>query len=172
MRGPIRALGTCLLLLLAGCAGERPGPAVAVPQVVLPSPAAPLVGPVQCVPYARQQSGIALRGDAWTWWEQAGGRYARGKAPRAGAVLVFARTRKLLHGHLSVVTRVVHARELLVTHANWSSSAATLGRVTHDVRVIDISPANDWSELRVWNGSGFGMVYPAKGFIYPIPIGV
>jgi hypothetical protein len=43
--------------------------------------------------------------------------------------------------------------------------------VTSDVRVIDISPGNDWSALRVWNGAGFGKVYPAHGFIYPGPAG-
>jgi hypothetical protein len=37
------------------------------------------------------------------------------------------------------------------------------------VRVIDVSPGNDWSELRVWNGSDFGKSYPAAGFIYPVP---
>ena len=66
-----------------------------------------------------------------------------------------------------MVTRILHSRETLITHANWGASGATRGQVTHDVRVIDISPGNDWSELRVWNGAGFGKVYPAHGFIYP-----
>ena len=34
-------------------------------------------GGLSCVPYARARSGIALRGDAWQWWEAAEGRYAR-----------------------------------------------------------------------------------------------
>ena len=29
---------------------------------------------LQCVPYARQVSGIQIYGDAWTWWDQAEGR--------------------------------------------------------------------------------------------------
>jgi surface antigen len=131
---------------------------------VLPPPSEPM----QCVPYARQVSGIGLRGDAWTWWSQAEGRYARGKKPRPGAVLVFQKTRALPRGHLSVVTRIVGAREILITHANWGSTSDTRGQVATDVRVIDVSPGNDWSELRVWNGSDFGRDYPAAGFIYPV----
>lgn len=169
MRGMIRALGIAMLLLVAGCAGDRDGMPVADRQTaLLPPPGKPL----QCVPYARQVSGIDIRGDAWTWWTAADGRYSRGKKPRPGAVLVFARTGRLPLGHLSVVLRMVHSREILVTHANWGSTPATRGRVADGVRVIDISPANDWSELRVWNGNGFGKAYPAMGFIYPVPIGV
>ena len=167
MRGMIRALGGLLLLTLAACGGGRPpAPAVAeiAPQIAVPRPSEPL----QCVPYARQVSGIDLRGDAWTWWLQAEGRYARGKKPRPGAVLVFRNTRALPRGHLSVVTRMIHAREIVITHANWGSAADTRGRVATDVRVIDVSPGNDWSELRVWNGSDFGKPYPAAGFIYPV----
>jgi hypothetical protein len=161
----IRALWGVLLLLLAGCAGE-PAPAAGGAQVaLLPPPTKPL----QCVPYARQISGIDLRGDAWTWWGQADGHYARGKKPRIGAVLVFTRTSRLPLGHVSVVTKVVDSREILVTHANWGSSAVTRGKVMDNVRIVDISPGNDWSELRVWNDAlaAFGQVYPARGFIYP-----
>ena len=31
---------------------------------------------LQCVPYARDVSGIQIYGDAHTWWDQAQGRYA------------------------------------------------------------------------------------------------
>jgi surface antigen len=171
MQGMIRALGGLLLVVLAGCASRQAVPTAAAvadaePQMaMLPPPSAPL----QCVPYARQVSGIDLRGDAWTWWSQAEGHYARGKKPRPGSVLVFKKTRALPRGHLSVVTRVIHPREILITHANWSSAPDTRGRVTKDIRVIDISPGNDWSELRVWNGGDFGKAYPAAGFIYPVP---
>jgi len=166
----IRLFGLVLLLLTAGCASE-PAPAVAEPQVaVLPPP----VQPMQCVPYARMVSGVNLRGDAWTWWGQADGRYGRGKKPRAGAVLVFTKTSRLPLGHVSVVTKVVNAREILVTHANWSSRGTGRGQVTSNVRVIDISPGNDWSELRVWNDDldDFGLAYPALGFIYQGAAGV
>src|SRR5215510_14050709 len=168
MQRLIRVFGCLLLVALAGCAGQ-PWASTTVgaePKLaLLPSPSAP----IQCVPYARKISGIDLRGDAWTWWGQAAGRYARGKKPRLGAVLVFQKTRALPRGHLSVVTRVVDAREILVTHANWGSAPEARGKVATDVRVIDISPGNDWSELRVWNGTDFGKPYPAAGFIYPVP---
>jgi hypothetical protein len=165
--GVIRALTGLALLALTACAGASVPTGTPSPpqqeQALLPLPD----GPLECVPYARHVSGIAIRGDAWTWWHQAEPRYARGRAPRPGAVLVFARTRALPRGHVSVVTHVIEAREILVTHANWGSTAATRGLVASAVRVIDISPGNDWSELRVWNGAGFGRVYPAQGFIYP-----
>src|SRR5262245_34884633 len=166
MPGVIRAVGFLLLLLTAGCAGE-PASHVAAPQTALLPPT--VTQPIQCVPYARQVSGVDLRGDAWTWWSQAESRYGRGKKPRLGAVLVFAKTRRLPLGHVSVVTKVVGGREILVTHANWASGSGDRGKVTKDVRIIDISPGNDWSELRVWNNDldDFGLVYPAIGFIYP-----
>jgi hypothetical protein len=170
MLGMIRALGGLLLVALAGCAAHptvSSAPAVADTErqlAVLPPPSEPM----QCVPYARQVSGIGLRGDAWTWWSQAEGRYARGKKPRPSAVLVFQKTRALPRGHLSVVTRIVGPREILITHANWGSAPDTRGQVARDVRVIDVSPGNDWSELRVWNGSDFGKPYAAAGFIYPV----
>ena len=168
MPGVIRALGVLLLLLTAGCAAE-PASTVAAPQTALLPPPSTSTAPIQCVPYARQVSGIDLRGDAWTWWGQAENRYGRGRKPRLGAVLVFAKTGRLPLGHVSVVTRLVNAREILVTHANWASSSDDRGKVTKDVRVIDISPGNNWSALRVWNDDidDFGLVYPAIGFIYP-----
>lgn len=168
MQGMIRIFGGFLLAALAGCAGHPTAsiaPVAAGPQLALPPPPS---APIQCVPYARRVSGIDLRGDAWTWWGQAAGRYERGKRPRPGAVLVFRKTRALPRGHLSVVTRIVHAREILITHANWGSAPDARGQVAKDVRVIDVSPGNDWSELRVWNGSDFGKDYPAAGFIYPV----
>lgn len=169
MRISIRVLGAIVPFLLAACAGDAGKTPASDSQVaLLPPPDMPL----QCVPYARQVSGIDIRGDAWTWWGSADGRYNRGKSPRPGAVLVFARTSRLPQGHVAVVTRTANSREILVTHANWGSTRETRGRVARDVRVIDVSPGNDWSELRVWNGNGFGRVYPAYGFIYPIPIGV
>jgi len=155
-----------LLFGLAACASEPPTTVVGSNgQTAL------LQTPISCVPYARAVSGIDIRGDAWTWWGQAEGRFLRGPLPRPGAVLVFSRTKRLPNGHVSVVTRVVGAREILVTHANWGSTRATRGRVTRDVRILDISPGNDWSRIRVWNLEidDFGLPYAAQGFIYPGP---
>ncbi|WP_447406321.1 CHAP domain-containing protein, partial [Clostridium perfringens] len=46
----------------------------------------------QCAPYAREVSGIALHGNANTWWGQAAGRYQRGHKPEVGSVLSFQST--------------------------------------------------------------------------------
>ncbi|MFC0388236.1 CHAP domain-containing protein [Muricoccus vinaceus] len=126
-------------------------------------------GYLSCVPYARARSGLDLRGDGWQWWEAAAGRYARGPQPRAGAVLVFQRTARLRDGHVAVVSRVLGAREIRVDHANWASGGLR-GRVARDQPVIDVSPRNDWSEVRVWYPPAAvvgNTVFPAYGFILP-----
>jgi surface antigen len=122
-----------------------------------------------CVLYARATSGIALQGDAYTWWDAAAGRYLRGQVPEAGAILVLARTERLQRGHLAVVRQVLDERDILVDHSNWVP-----GRIITGMQVRDVSPANDWTALRFLNpGPGvFGSVYPADGFIYrtlPVP---
>ncbi|HEY9538001.1 MAG TPA: CHAP domain-containing protein, partial [Kiloniellaceae bacterium] len=122
--------------------------------------------PLQCVPYARKVSGIALRGDAWTWWKQADGRYAKGKTPRAGAVLVLGKTGRLRRGHLAVVAEVRSSREIIVHQANWLNG----GRIHRYTPVRDVSKNNDWSAVRVWYTPGrvYGAHrYAAYGFIYP-----
>lgn len=140
------------------------------------APAAPLAASAglldyvgQCVPFARAASGIQIFGDAWTWWDQAEGRYDRGHAPRTGSVIVFARTGRLPMGHVAVVSRIVERRVLMLTHANWSRQNGERGHAEQDVTLYDVSPANDWSEVKVWyrdvEGLGGG-VYPVKGFIY------
>ena len=57
----------------------------------------------QCAPYAREVSGIQIRGNANTWWGQAAGRYERGHAPKVGAVLSFESTRRMRVGHVAMV---------------------------------------------------------------------
>ncbi len=150
-------------LLLAACGSSR-----------APAPAglgadAGGAGAWSCVPYARMRSGIPLRGDAWTWWDAAAGLHERGRAPRGGSVLVLMRTSRLPQGHLAVVSRVVSSREIRVDHANWASGAAK-GRAARDQPVMDVSPANDWSLVRVWyprlNDWGASN-YPSYGFIHP-----
>ncbi|KQU62409.1 amidase [Sphingomonas sp. Leaf339] len=123
----------------------------------------------QCVPFARAASGIQIYGDAWTWWEQADGRYPRGHVPRVGAVIVFAKTSRLPMGHVAVVSRVVEKRVVMLTHANWSRQNGERGHAEQDVTLYDVSPANDWSDVKVWyrdnDGLGGG-IYPVKGFVY------
>jgi surface antigen len=135
-----------------------------------PAQAASLLDYVgQCVSFARAASGIQIYGDAWTWWNQAEGRYARGSTPRPGAVIVFERTGRLPLGHVAVVSRVVEKRVVLLTHANWSRQNGERGHAEQDVTLFDVSPYNDWSQVKVWyrdtDGLG-GTVYPVAGFIY------
>ncbi|MCR6628584.1 MAG: CHAP domain-containing protein [Magnetospirillum sp.] len=125
---------------------------------------------IQCVQYAREISGINLKGDAWQWWNAASGLYDRGRTPKDGAVLVFTRQGSMRYGHVSVVTRVISSRLVLVDHANWAP-ARTSGRgaVTTAVPVLDVSPKNDWTQVRVWfhPTNDFGTrVYRTDGYVY------
>jgi hypothetical protein len=162
------------LLLLAGCATPAPKPAaVEVPVPPPPEQTSPLaslqtyaVKPgigTQCVPYARSRSGINIFGDAYTWWESAKGQYARGNLPVLGSVLVLSKTKRLRRGHVAVVTAIVSEREIRLDHANWQPDA-----IITNMAVIDVSPANDWTQLRFWNKDArmWGAIYPASGFIY------
>jgi len=119
----------------------------------------------QCAPYAREISGVNIFGNALTWWSQAAGKYARGAAPKQGAVLAFAPTARMRLGHVAMVSQIVSDREVRLTHANWSRR----GQIERDVRAIDVSAAGDWSMVRVWfasNGDLGTSAYPTKGFIY------
>ena len=125
---------------------------------------------ISCVPYARQESGIQVAGNAWQWWYNAEGLYARGDTPEPGSVLNFRANGRMRLGHVAVVSRVVNAREVIVDHANWPNGGGR-GGVSHDVAVVDVSEANNWSAVRVEMGRGgiFGSVYPTYGFIYNRP---
>ncbi|MDE8348966.1 MAG: CHAP domain-containing protein [Acidocella sp.] len=118
-----------------------------------------------CVPYARAVSGIALSGDAWQWWDEAAGLYPRSQTPRRGAVLVFKPYGAMTSGHLAVVTAVQNPRTILVTQSNWVPY-----RIENDQPIIDVSPTNNWTAVRVWfppvNAMGV-TVYPTNGFILP-----
>ncbi|WP_310100119.1 CHAP domain-containing protein [Sphingomonas sp. BE138] len=120
---------------------------------------------LQCAPFAREVSGIEIRGNANTWWGQAQGRYERGATPQVGAVMAFKATRAMPVGHVAMVSRIVGDREVLLTHANWSHR----GGIERDVRAVDVSAAGDWSEVRVWFAGIGGLgtsSYPLSGFIY------
>ena len=119
----------------------------------------------QCVTFARMYSGIQLFGNAATWWNQAVGKYTRGNAPQAGAVMVFKAIGSMRAGHVATVSQVVSDRIVKVTHANWSGR----GTVEHDVEVMDTSARNDWSSVRVWFKDLHDLgthSYPVYGFIY------
>ena len=132
---------------------------------------------LQCAPYARKVSGVQIFGDARSWWEQAQGRYATGNTPRVGAVMVFRPHRSLQLGHVATVSRLLDSRRVLLDHANWSPIDGRRGQVEKDVLAIDVSPANDWSEVRVWYaplGDVGTTAWPLDGFIYgdrqPAPV--
>jgi surface antigen len=124
----------------------------------------------QCVPFARLASGIQIFGDAWTWWRQAAGRYETGFQPKSGAVLCFKPYGKMKLGHVAVVNQVITDRVIQISHANWSRIGGTRGQIEKNVTVIDVSPAGDWSVVKVWydpvRDLG-GTTYPTYGFIYP-----
>jgi surface antigen len=125
---------------------------------------------LQCVPYARQVSGIKIFGDAHTWWDQAAGKYARGTRPKVGAVMSFRSYGNMRLGHVAAVSRVLDSRTVLLRHSNWSPIDGRRGQIEDDVRAIDVSEANDWSEVRVWFApiQKLGTTHwPLNGFIYP-----
>ena len=125
---------------------------------------------LQCVPYARQVTGIQLFGDAHTWWDQAAGRYRRGHEPRVGAVMSFHPYGSMVLGHVAAVSRVIDSRTVLLRHSNWSPINGRRGQIEDGVRTIDVSPDNDWSEVRVWFAplQALGTTrWPVNGFIYP-----
>ena len=158
-----QGLVAVLALLCAACAGSVVPPAASsgdAPSLVESNYAN------ECAAYARERSGIALYGDAYTWWDQAQGRYDREAAPQQGAVLVLTGYAGPKHGHLAVVTRIVSTREIRVDHANWLND----GNLYLNTPVIDVSPANDWTQVRVWNtreGHLGGNTYAVQGFIAP-----
>ncbi|MEO0062253.1 MAG: hypothetical protein RLZZ08_813 [Pseudomonadota bacterium] len=125
---------------------------------------------LECVPYARAQSGIQIYGDAWTWWDKADGLYQRGNRPQKGAVLAFQPFGNMRLGHVAAVSKIVDRRTVLLSHANWSPIDGHRGQIERDVRAVDVSPANDWSQVRVWYaplGDLGTTAWPTSGFIYP-----
>jgi surface antigen len=130
----------------------------------------------QCAPYAREVTGIQIYGEAYSWWDQAEGRYQRGHRPRPGSVMAFRPHGAMRLGHVAAVSRVLDSRTVLLRHANWSPVGGKRGQVERDVKAVDVSPANDWSEVRVWYAplQGLGATrWPVEGFIYserPAPV--
>jgi surface antigen len=119
---------------------------------------------LQCVPYAREHSGIKIYGDAYTWWDKAAGKYPRAALPEPGAVMVLNNYAGPSRGHVAVVRLLVGPREIRVDHANWLND----GSIYVNDPVEDVSSNNDWSVVRVYNlktGGWGGKLYPVQGFI-------
>lgn len=124
---------------------------------------------LQCVPFAREASGIAIYGDANTWWRQASGRYPRSHSPAPGSVLVLRGYNDPGRGHVAVVRAIESSRVIFVDHANWLNG----GEISVNVPVLDVSLNNDWSEVRVWHipSAQWGArIYQAEGFIHPFTL--
>ena len=146
--------------VLAACGASRsaPGPATS-------ASAGTRHAGLTCAPFARELSGIALYGDAATWWEGAAGQYQRGTRPIVGSVLVFRRSSRLPSGHVAVVSRLVTPRQVEVFQANWVPN-----QLDRDQLVVDVSERNDWSDVRVWyppTGQLGSSNYATYGFILP-----
>jgi surface antigen len=141
--------------------------------LMVAAPAQALNEGLQCVPYARALTGVEIRGDAWTWWGQAEGRYQRGAKPRVGAIMAFRPHGNMRLGHVAAVRKIIDSRTLIISHANWSTIDGVRGHIEEDVRVVDASEANDWSRVRVWytpNEALGGTEWPLHGFIYPTKV--
>ena len=125
-------------------------------------------GGIQCVTFARADSGIELTGNASAWWYNAAGVYQRGGRPEAGAVLNFRANGAMRLGHVAVVNQVIDARTIEIDHANWGGPGAVRGGISRDISVVDVSARNDWSAVRVALGhtGEYGSIYPTYGFIY------
>lgn len=118
-----------------------------------------------CVRTVRALSDFSIRGDAWTWWNSAAGLHERDDRPAVGSVLVFKRSARMGRGHVSLVSRVVDRRTVEVDHT-WIAGRG----IKRGMQVVDVSPANDWSAVRVWHEPTDQLgqrVYPTYGFILP-----
>jgi hypothetical protein len=167
------AIAAFLCVVMAGCASVPGDSGSSAPPPLAASRGGPgrietPPAPLQCVPYARAHSGISIYGDAGTWWNQATNKYARHQQPEPGAVMVLIGYAGPKRGHLAVVQKIVSPRLILVDHANWLNS----GDIYLSNAVADVSPANDWSVVRVYNlrADSWGIRdYPVQGFIGPEP---
>jgi hypothetical protein len=153
---------------LAACASEsdvdlaQSQPSAPVGQIARPD------RPLECVPYARERSGVAIHGDAYTWWDRAAGRFERSATPKQGAVMVLFGYAGPYRAHVAVVRELVNAREIKVDHANWLDD----GQIHLDDPVQDVSADNKWSQVRIWNiraGAWGSRTYTVQGFIGPGP---
>lgn len=122
---------------------------------------------ISCVPFARGETGMEISGNAWQWWDNSAGTYARGARPEVGAVLAFQSNSHMPLGHVAVVSGIIGPRRIQVDQANWPH-----GGIQRGTEVVDVSANNDWTAVRVEIGRDsdrFGSIYPTYGFIYDRP---
>ena len=168
---PWTAGAIAIAALTAACVSTQPvyqgqvmsgaAPGAGGPAHFVPSPYS------QCVPYARQRSGVDIYGDAYLWWQEAQAEgYVRATRPAIGAVMVLQVGAEGGRGHLAYVTRIISSRQIVVDHANWHGH----GEVAVNVPVVDVSPDNDWSAVKVFwveTGQMGSRAYPVEGFVLP-----
>lgn len=119
---------------------------------------------IQCVAFVHQTTDFQIRGNARDWWGRAAGLYARGHAPETGSILSFRPARRMPLGHVALVSEVLDSRTILIDQSHWASNG-----ISRNVRVVDVSPDNDWTSVRVaLNGATerLGSIYQTNGFIY------
>jgi hypothetical protein len=156
---------TAFCLLTAACA-SAPGYDTADLSSGWNTAEQPRGVPLQCVPYARAHSQVKIYGDAADWWSKADGLYARSEVPQLGSVLVLTGYAGPRHSHVAVVSAMMSSREIRVDHANWLND----GAIFTDDPVVDVSPDNDWSQVKVFNertGAWGARIYLVQGFIGP-----
>lgn len=125
---------------------------------------------LQCVPFARELSGVQIYGDAHSWWRQARFAYERGDIPQVGAVLSLKSHGNMKLGHVAVVSHIIDDRNILLDHANWSPINGRRGQIERNVAAVDVSKRGDWSKVKIWYapiGALGKTAYPVNGFIYP-----
>lgn len=176
--GPARALCLGLMAVFLAACASTPAPvtvgrgatSAAMPDDAGEEPqVTDYAANLQCVPFARRLSGVEIYGNANTWWTRAEGRYPRSNSPAFGSVFVIHGFSTSARGHVAVVTRIESSRLIRVDHANWLNR----GEISRGVPVLDVSPNNDWTEVRVWHipgGHWGGRVYRADGFIHPFQL--
>lgn len=159
-------------LLLSACAGTPQMDEIQQPQInpereaMALREAATLQAKGQrvwCVPFARNISGINIRGNAHTWWSKAKNHFEQSHQPTVGAVMSFRSTASMPMGHVAVVSEIVSKDRILVDHANWHRN-----QISQGMAVVDVSAKGDWTAVRLESSpNSFGGVYPINGFILP-----
>lgn len=147
-----RSLVLVLPLLLAACAGGRGS----------------WNGSVQCAPYAREHSAVNLRGAAASWWGEAQGQYNRTSSPCGGCAGVS------IYRQAAIGPCFCGQTGAKFPPCAGGSRKLGAGEVTHRAPVVDVSPNNNWTRVRVWWSPIHAMgktVYPVYGFIEPTGTG-
>jgi len=127
------------------------------------------VARIPCVQFVRATTDFRISGNAHLWWSRAAGVHARGSVPEVGSILSFKSIKQMPMGHVAVVSRVISSREIEIDHSNWVHRGIVRG-----AEVVDVSPRNDWTAVRVSlkpGAAAYGSIRPTNGFIYARPHG-